>query len=131
MVAAIRTKAYREIFARLRLVVLGTLIVLVAMAVGPGTVGAAGASTVSPQDCGPWESRVIITYTSGSPGGYNCSGTYTPRNQGVNKLEAGGWSGNFVWGGRRYGFCVGDVFDFTGDVRLPISSLYLSPTKIC
>ena len=131
MAAAIRATIFHGLVTRLRLAILGALIVLATIAASPGATGVANASTVSPQDCGPWASRAIITFTSGSPGNYFCSGTYTPPNRGVNKFEAGNWSGNFVWGGRRYGYCVGDVFDFTGDARLPITSLYLSPTRIC
>ena len=99
------------------------------LGIGIGIATPANASTVTPMACQSWARRAEITFTSHPSTAYTCSGSHTPRNEPVVKFSAGNWSGYFMWGSQRVEFCNWEVYDFGGDIYLPISTLYLSETK--
>lgn len=109
---------------------LSSLLMAVAIVVtGLTTAAPAAADPVTPQGCQAWDLRLTLDFITGTDSHYDCSGLKNPRDSGIYKIYARGWSGYFYWGGDRYESCNWDVFEFTGDVYIPLDSLYLSPTK--
>ncbi|WP_162907996.1 hypothetical protein [Allorhizocola rhizosphaerae] len=114
---------------RLRVAAVAALTALTTM-LGLGVATPASAGTITPMGCQAWSARAEVVFLNPPSTAYTCSGTHTPRNNGVKQFRAGGWSGYFIWAGRRYNYCDGDVFDFTGDIYFAITTLYLSPTRM-